>query len=143
VNDELVEHYLNIMGLKIFEKSYPSNLSGGIKQRIAIARTLINNPNVVLMDEPFGSLDAQTREDMQKFLLDIWSRDKKTIIFVTHDIDEAIFLADRIVVLSKRPAKIIREYKVPFERPRTDGLFRKEEYFRLKEEIKSLLKENV
>ncbi len=139
-DDKLIEHYLNVMDLKKFENYYPCQLSGGMKQRVAIARTLVNDPDVILMDEPFGSLDAQTRSSMQKFLLKIWNNHKKTIIFVTHDIDEAIFLADRIIVLSQRPANIAKEFEIKFERPRKSDLFRKEEYFIVKDNILELLK---
>jgi NitT/TauT family transport system ATP-binding protein len=113
-----VMQYIKMFNLTGFEHRYPRELSGGMKQRVAIARTLIMNPRVVLMDEPFGSLDSQTRNGLQEFLLGIWGKRGDTIIFVTHNVDEAIFLSDEIVVLSKRPARIIRRIDVEPPRPR-------------------------
>ena len=110
--------YIKTFDLSGFENHYPRELSGGMKQRVAIARTLIMNPRVVLMDEPFGSLDSQTRNAMQEFLLRIWQKRMDTILFVTHNVDEAVFLSDEIVVLSKRPARIVNILKVEFPRPR-------------------------
>jgi NitT/TauT family transport system ATP-binding protein len=127
---DIVEHYLNITGLKLFAKNYPKSLSGGMQQRVAIARTLANQPKILLMDEPFGSLDSQTRSQMQDFLSNLWEKEKKTIIFVTHDITEAIFLADRIVVFTKRPGSIKIEFKVPFARPRVNKLKNSKEFFK-------------
>jgi len=110
--------YIKQFGLSGFENRYPRELSGGMKQRVAIARTLIMNPKVVLMDEPFGSLDSQTRNGMQEFLLKIWQERGDTIIFVTHNVDEAVFLSDEIVVLSRRPGRIIKRIEVNIPRPR-------------------------
>ncbi|MFZ0613436.1 MAG: ABC transporter ATP-binding protein [Desulfobacterales bacterium] len=110
--------YIAAFGLEGFENKYPKELSGGMKQRVAIARTLITNPQIVLMDEPFGSLDSQTRNTMQNFLLKIWAERKDTILFVTHNVDEAVYLSDRIAVLSPRPAKILKVFDVTLERPR-------------------------
>ncbi len=110
--------YINTFGLNGFENRYPRELSGGMQQRVAIARTLITKPRIVLMDEPFGSLDSQTRNDLQEFLLQLWQRREDTILFVTHNVDEAIFLSDRIFILSNRPARIVREVQVDFPRPR-------------------------
>ncbi len=110
--------YIRAFGLSGFENKYPKELSGGMKQRVAIARTLIMNPEVVLMDEPFGALDSQTRNDLQRFLLDVWSRRGDTILFVTHNVDEAVFLSDRILVLSKRPTRILAGFEVDMPRPR-------------------------
>ncbi len=110
--------YIHRFGLSGFEDRYPRELSGGMQQRVAIARTLITDPKVALMDEPFGSLDSQTRNDLQAFLLRLWETQKVTIIFVTHNVDEAVFLSDDILVLSKRPARIISRFQVDCARPR-------------------------
>jgi ABC-type nitrate/sulfonate/bicarbonate transport system ATPase subunit len=110
--------YVRSFGLTGFEHAYPKALSGGMQQRVAIARTLITDPEVVLMDEPFGSLDSQTRNGLQEFLLDLWEKHRKTILFVTHNVDEAVFLSDHIVILSKRPAKILKTTAVTCARPR-------------------------
>lgn len=116
--DELVDYYLRLVGLSDFAKAYPNQLSGGMKQRASIARALIENPELLLLDEPFSALDAFTRMSMQKELLRIWEKEKKTMILVTHDIDEAIFLSDRIIVLSERPSTIQKIIEVKSERPR-------------------------
>jgi ABC-type nitrate/sulfonate/bicarbonate transport system ATPase subunit len=110
--------YIKTFDLSGFENHYPRELSGGMKQRVAIARTLIMNPRVVLMDEPFGSLDSQTRNAMQEFLLRIWLKRMDMILFITHNVDEAVFLSDEIVVFSKRPASIIKTFKIEYPRPR-------------------------
>ncbi|MBS3907398.1 MAG: ABC transporter ATP-binding protein [Syntrophaceae bacterium] len=116
---EIAMEYIKLFGLGGFENRYPKELSGGMKQRVAIARTLIMNPRVVLMDEPFGSLDSQTRDAMQEFLLSIWQgRQGTTIVFVTHNVDEAVFLSDEILVFSKRPARILERFEVGMPRPR-------------------------
>jgi NitT/TauT family transport system ATP-binding protein len=110
--------YLRAFGLAGFEHSYPKELSGGMQQRVAIARTLIMEPRLVLMDEPFGSLDSQTRNSLQEFLLDIWGRRGDTVIFVTHNVDEAVFLSDEVAVLSGRPARVVATFPVEAPRPR-------------------------
>ncbi|MCF8144493.1 MAG: ABC transporter ATP-binding protein [Deltaproteobacteria bacterium] len=110
--------YIHRFGLSGFEARYPRELSGGMRQRVAIARTLITDPKVTLMDEPFGSLDSQTRNDLQAFLLDLWETQKVTIVFVTHNVDEAVFMSDHILVLSGRPAQIVGRFQVDCERPR-------------------------
>src|SRR5262245_64399807 len=104
-------------GLQDFANHYPAELSGGMKQRAALARVLAFDPKVLLMDEPFGALDAQTREVMQEELMRLWERTRKTIVFVTHDIEEAVFLADRVVVLTARPARIREEIVIDLPRP--------------------------
>lgn len=113
---KLVQDHINLVGLKGFEKALPKQLSGGMQQRVSIARALVNRPNVLLLDEPFGALDALTRINMQKEILRIWEAEKKTMVLVTHDIDEAIFLSDRIVVLSSRPGRV--HEIIPVELPR-------------------------
>lgn len=115
---ETVERLVQSIGLSGFEGNYPDTLSGGMQQRVAIARTLAVRPQVILMDEPFGALDAQTRSDMQQLLLRIWSETASTVLFVTHDVEEAIYLADRIFILSARPGTIAEDVPVPFGRPR-------------------------
>ncbi len=115
---DIAMEYLEKVGLKDRASAMPRELSGGMQQRVAIARALAMKPPIVLMDEPFGALDPQIREEMQQMLLDLWSVERNLIIFVTHDITEAVFLADRVFVLSSRPAKIIHEMRVPFGRPR-------------------------
>lgn len=113
-----VKEYIRLTGLEGFEKSYPHQVSGGMAQRASLARALINNPKVLLLDEPLGALDAFTRMDLQKKLTELWLRRKTTMILVTHDVDEAIYLSDRIVVMTPRPGKIEEIVDVPFARPR-------------------------
>jgi ABC-type nitrate/sulfonate/bicarbonate transport system ATPase subunit len=113
-----VQHHIDLVGLSGFETFYPYRLSGGMRQRVGIARALAIEPSVLLMDEPFGALDAQTRESMQKALGEIWQATKKTVLFITHDIREAIYLSDRVLVMSGRPATISLELKVELPRPR-------------------------
>jgi NitT/TauT family transport system ATP-binding protein len=110
--------YVRTFSLAGFENHYPHQLSGGMQQRVAIARTLIMKPSLVLMDEPFGSLDSQTRNSMQIFLLDVCRNGLYTIVFVTHNVDEAVFLSDEIVVFSSRPGRVIKRFMIPFPRPR-------------------------
>ena len=122
VNRKLVDELLDVAGLKGFENSYPGELSGGMKQRGSIVRALAQDPEVLLMDEPFGALDAFTREEMNLFLLKVWQQTRKTIVFVTHSISEAIFLADRVWVMSPRPGRLSRIVDVDFPRPRNIDL---------------------
>jgi sulfonate transport system ATP-binding protein len=116
---KLIAHHLKLVGLMGFEKAYPSQLSGGMAQRVAIARALVNRPEILLMDEPFGALDALTRLNLQKEILNIWEKERVTMIMVTHDIEEAVYLADRIVVMSERPGTIKKEFFVDIPRPRS------------------------
>jgi NitT/TauT family transport system ATP-binding protein len=116
--EETVGRYLDMIGLRDFRNHYPAELSGGMKQRAALARVLAFDPKVLLMDEPFGALDAQTRETMQEELTRLWERTGKTIVFVTHDIEEAVYLGDRVVVMSARPGRIRQEIRIDLPRPR-------------------------
>jgi NitT/TauT family transport system ATP-binding protein len=109
---------LSLVGLEGFERSYPNELSGGMQQRVSLARALIHDPKVILMDEPFGALDAITREKMNLELLRIWAESKKTVIFITHEINEAVFLSDRVVILSARPSRMIDALDIDLTRPR-------------------------
>lgn len=122
---ETVAQFIDLVGLRGFEKSLPSQLSGGMKQRVALARALILSPRVLLMDEPFGALDSFTRMEMQEELIKLWQRRPFTVVFVTHDIEEAVYLADRILVMTPRPGRIKTIVDVPLVRPRqrTDGRF--------------------
>ena len=139
---EIIKHYLDEIGLSKFANHYPSQLSGGMKQRVAIARALANDPDVLLMDEPFGALDSQTRNAMQRLLLRVWDHTKKTVLFVTHDIDEAILLADRVLVMSGRPGQIKKEIKVTIPRPRSMDLVMEPDFIAMKREIIGLLKQD-
>ena len=114
----IAERYLNLVNLAQFRDSYPSELSGGMRQRVAVVRALALDPVLLLMDEPFGALDAQTRNMLQKELLDIWEATRKTVIFITHSVDEAVYLADRIIVLTPRPGRICRMVPIDLPRPR-------------------------
>lgn len=116
--DELTNTSLSMVGLLKFSKRYPAELSGGMQQRVGIARALANYPSVLLMDEPFGALDAQTRLTMQENLLDIWKDYGTTVLFVTHDVDEAVFLADRVWIMSAAPGRIVKDLKIELPRPR-------------------------
>lgn len=140
---EISEKYIKMVGLDGFQDSYPNELSGGMQQRVGLARALAVDPDVLLMDEPFGALDAQTRQLMQRELLEIWEKNRKTILFVTHDIDEAILLADRIFVMGVNPREIVEQINVPFDRPRYDNEIEgKETFATLKQEIWELLQQS-
>ncbi|SPL71702.1 ABC transporter ATP-binding protein [Acinetobacter stercoris] len=131
--------WINIIGLEKYENQYPHQLSGGMKQRVAIARALVNEPKILLMDEPFGALDPHTRQKMQKHLMDLWQNIDITIIFVTHDMDEAILLADRIVALKANPGEIKEIIEVDLPRPRNFDLIQTAEFKRLKEHVNHLV----
>ena len=137
---EIALRYIRLVGLSGFENRYPHELSGGMKQRVALARALVMNPKVLLMDEPFGALDAQTRNIMQAELLRIWQATGKTILFVTHSIMEAVYFADRVVVLTARPGRVKRIFKVNLERPRKKG---SPEFMEVRNAILEELKEEV
>jgi NitT/TauT family transport system ATP-binding protein len=136
----IVAHLVEAVGLTGFERSYPDTLSGGMQQRVAIARTLANRPQVILMDEPFGALDAQTRGDMQQLLLRVWEETASTILFVTHDVDEAIYLADRIFILSARPGTIVEDIPVPFGRPRSQDIRQADQFHEMQHHVLACLR---
>lgn len=144
--EEIANRYLKIIGLEKFAKSYPKELSGGMKQRVAIARALANQPEVLLMDEPFGALDPHTKSMMQLLMREIWEKEHPTVVFITHDIDEAVFLANKIYVMSARPGKIMKEVNVYLPHKRTLELKDSTEFIKIRKDINSLLyssKKNV
>jgi NitT/TauT family transport system ATP-binding protein len=130
---------LELVGLKGFEDKYPFELSGGMRQRVAIARALIHDPSILLMDEPFGALDAMTREVMNQEVLKIWDRKKKTVFMITHSITEAVFMSDRVVVMSPRPGRVIAEVDIPLPRPRTLEMLGEECFAVLTRDLRRLL----
>lgn len=132
--------YIQLVGLEGFETSYPNQLSGGMRQRVGIARAYCNEPKVLFLDEPFGHLDAQTRYLMQEEILRIWEQEKRTVLFVTNNIEEAIYLADRIIVLSNCPARVKAEYEIRMPRPRD---YVDPEFLRLRGEITGILDKNM
>lgn len=144
--EEIAKRYLKIIGLEKFAKSYPKELSGGMKQRVAIARALANQPEVLLMDEPFGALDPHTKSMMQLLMREIWEKEHPTVVFITHDIDEAVFLANKIYVMSARPGRIMKEVNVYLPHKRTLELKDSTEFIKIRKDINSLLyssKKNV
>lgn len=138
---QIAQKYVEIVGLKGFEDVYPKRLSGGMKQRVAIARALANDPEIILLDEPFGALDMQTRSIMQELLLNVWQKSKKTVILVTHDIDEAIFMADRVVVMKSRPGCIKEIIDVELPRPRDYHIKTSEKFMEYKNRAVDLIRE--
>lgn len=131
-----------LFGLKGYEDYYPSVLSGGMRQRAALLRTFMHKKQLLLLDEPLGALDALTREKMHEWLLQVWSQMQRTVLFITHSIDEAIFLSDRIYVLTPRPAEVILEVKITLPRPRKKEMMLTGEYLKIKEQLMSALYEN-
>ncbi len=136
---ERVAHYLHEVGLDKFADAYPKELSGGMMQRVAIARALANDPEILLMDEPFGALDSQTRMSMQNLLLRVWEHTHKTVLFVTHDIDEAVLLGDRVYVMSARPGRIKRMVPVDLPRPRSMAMVMEPDFIAIKREVLGLI----
>jgi NitT/TauT family transport system ATP-binding protein len=131
--------WLGMVGLSKFEDSYPHELSGGMKQRVAIARALANEPRILIMDEPFGALDAQTRAQMQSYLLQIWRKVDITILFITHDLEEAAYLSDRILVMGTNPGRVVEFIENPIPRPRSPAQFVSPEYLALKLRLEELI----
>jgi ABC-type nitrate/sulfonate/bicarbonate transport system ATPase subunit len=138
---QIAERYVDIVGLNGFENLHPKSLSGGMKQRVAIARALANDPDILLLDEPFGALDMQTRGVMQELLLDVWQKSPKTIVMVTHDIEEAIFLADRVVVMSSRPGTVKEIIDIDLPRPRDYTIKTSPEFMKYKMHASELIRE--
>jgi NitT/TauT family transport system ATP-binding protein len=134
-------HFIDMVGLGGFEDHYPYELSGGMQQRVNLARALVMDPKILLMDEPFAALDAQTREFMQEELLTIWKQAAKTVLFITHQIDEAIFLSDRVIVFSARPGRVKENVVVELDRPRSLKLKRSPQFHALEDRIWSLIDE--
>lgn len=132
---------LGLAGLLAFENHYPDKLSGGMRQRVGIVRALATSPQVLLMDEPFGALDAQTRVVMQEILTNMWQKFQLSVLFITHDIDESIFLSDRLYVMTARPGKIKAEIEIPLPRPRVPEMMDSPEFLRLRHELHALIRE--
>lgn len=139
--DSRTARFIRMVGLSGFERAYPSEISGGMQQRVNLARALAADPEVLLMDEPFAALDAQTREFMQAELLKIWAQAKKTVLFITHQINEAVYLADRVVVMSARPGRVKEIFDVGFGRPRTLALKRTPGFLEVEDRIWKLIEE--
>lgn len=140
---ETARKYIGLVGLEEFENALPKELSGGMKQRVAIARVLANSPVMLLMDEPFGALDAQTRILLQELLLDVWRKEETTILFITHDIDEAILLADNVYIMSSRPGRIKAKIPITIPRPRDHKATVTPEFSAVKSQIMELLWEEI
>jgi NitT/TauT family transport system ATP-binding protein len=136
-------HYLELVGLKNFANAWPHQLSGGMQQRVGIARAFCIKPLLLLMDEPFGALDVQTRDILQDELVRLWEAERKMVLFVTHGIEEALYLADRVLVFSKRPAHVLKDIKVPFARPRREEMKLDPVFLELRRAISDLLRHDI
>jgi NitT/TauT family transport system ATP-binding protein len=137
---EQASYYLNVVGLTQFAQAWPKQLSGGMKQRVAIARALANKPKILLMDEPFGALDVQTKETMQQFMLNLWQQTQTSILMITHDVGEAVFLAQRIYVLSAHPGRVQRELRINLSPQRDHHIKRQSSFLDYQDEIMDLLR---
>ncbi len=141
--EDIADDLIRAVHLTGFEGSYPKELSGGMRQRVALARALANDPRILLMDEPFGALDSQTRQLMQELLLDVWQSRRKTVLFITHDIDEAIFLGDEVHVMTARPGKIKKSLTIDIPRPRSIDALTSSEFMHYKKTILSLMHDEM
>ena len=130
-----------MVGLAKYRNHYPAELSGGMQQRVGIARALATYPSVLLMDEPFGALDAQTRLVMQESLLNVWSKFGTTVVFVTHDVDEAVFLADRVLIMSASPGRVVADLRNPLPRPRSQNMSTRDDFNELKQQCLGIIRE--
>ncbi|PWC54455.1 ABC transporter ATP-binding protein [Azospirillum sp. TSA6c] len=137
--EDIADDLIRAVGLSGFERSFPKELSGGMRQRVALARALANDPRILLMDEPFGALDSQTRQLMQELLLEVWQARRKTVLFITHDIDEAIILGDTVHVMTARPGRIKRSMSIDIPRPRNLDALTSTEFMQFKREILHLM----
>lgn len=138
---ERAEELVSLVGLDGFGDAYPNELSGGMQQRVTLTQALIYNPSVLLMDEPFGALDAMTKDELNLELLRIWRETEKTVLFITHDLDEAVFLSDRVIILSPRPGEVAADIEIDLERPRTDDIRGSERFIELSTELHQHFKE--
>ena len=142
-NQDLVGHYIELLGLKEFADKYPRELSGGLRKRVEIGRAYVGNPEILLLDEPFGSLDVITKHGMQQLLHRIWEKERKTVIFVTHDVEEAIFMSQRVLVMTPRPGTIKEEFLIPFQMPRNPSLKLSQSFLELRKKIVASLENNL
>ncbi|MED4402777.1 ABC transporter ATP-binding protein [Metabacillus fastidiosus] len=140
-DEKKAEEMIEKAGLGAYIHAYPDELSGGMKQRVSFIRALLSPQPLILLDEPFSALDELTRLDMQKWLLSIWEENRRTVLFITHNLEEALFLSDRIIILSSKPAEVVADYKIPFKRPRAEELFLENEFLEWKREIYHKIKE--
>jgi NitT/TauT family transport system ATP-binding protein len=141
--DKTAQNYIEMVGLSGFEDSYPVELSGGMQQRVNLARALSMEPSLLLMDEPFSSLDAQTKEIMQEELLDLWQQNQSTVLFITHDLEEAVFLSDEVIVMGTQPGRVIQRHDIGFERPRSRDLRNDSEFGKKVQRLWSDLEDEV
>lgn len=142
-NQDLASHYIELLGLEDFADKYPRELSGGLRKRVEIGRAYASNPEILLFDEPFGSLDVLTKQEMQLLLHRIWEKERKTVIFVTHDVEEAIFLSQRVLVMTPRPGTIKEEFLIPFKMPRNPSLKLSQPFLEMRRDIVASLESSI